>query len=126
MRLAAWALIFLLALAQDARAERVVTDSAGRQVALPDRIERVFAAGPPAMVLLYVLAPDRIVGWPARRIPRRWPISAAIILGAGYLLLVDTLARIIAAVETPIGILTAFVGAPVFLWLLARGRHGWA
>ena len=45
-------------------AERVVTDSAGRQVAVPDRIERVFAAGPPAMVLLYVLAPDRMIGWP--------------------------------------------------------------
>jgi iron complex transport system permease protein len=53
-------------------------------------------------------------------------LPAAMILGAGYLLLVDTLARTIAAVETPIGILTAFVGAPVFLWLLARGRHGWA
>ncbi|HYZ27087.1 MAG TPA: iron ABC transporter permease [Geminicoccaceae bacterium] len=53
-------------------------------------------------------------------------LPAAIILGAGYLLLVDTLARTIAAVETPIGILTAFVGAPVFLWLLARGRTGWA
>jgi iron complex transport system permease protein len=53
-------------------------------------------------------------------------LPAAMILGAGYLLLVDTLARTIAAVETPIGILTAFVGAPVFLWLLARGRTGWA
>ena len=53
-------------------------------------------------------------------------LPAAMILGAGYLLLVDTLARTIAAVETPIGILTAFVGAPAFLWLLARGRHGWA
>ena len=31
---------------------------------MPDRIERVFAAGPPAMVLLYVLAPDRMIGWP--------------------------------------------------------------
>jgi iron complex transport system permease protein len=52
-------------------------------------------------------------------------LPAAILLGAGYLLLVDTLARTIAAVETPTGILTAFVGAPVFLWLLARGRTGW-
>jgi iron complex transport system permease protein len=53
-------------------------------------------------------------------------LPVAMILGAGYLLLVDTLARTIATVETPIGILTAFVGAPVFLWLLARGRTGWA
>jgi iron complex transport system substrate-binding protein len=65
---AAWALAFLLAFAQGAAAERMVTDSAGRQVMVPDRIERVFAAGPPAMVLLYVLAPDRMIGWP--RAPR--------------------------------------------------------
>jgi iron complex transport system substrate-binding protein len=64
MRLVACALLVLLALAGGAAAERVVTDSAGRQVAVPDRIERVFAAGPPAMVLLYVLAPDRMIGWP--------------------------------------------------------------
>jgi iron complex transport system permease protein len=30
-----------------------------------------------------------------------------------------------AATETPLGILTAFVGAPVFIWLLATGRRGW-
>jgi iron complex transport system substrate-binding protein len=64
MRLVACALGVLLALGQGAAAERVVTDSAGRKVTVPDRIERVFAAGPPAMVLLYVLAPDRMIGWP--------------------------------------------------------------
>jgi iron complex transport system permease protein len=47
------------------------------------------------------------------------------LLGAGYLLIVDTLARTMAATETPLGILTAFLGAPVFLWLLASGRRGW-
>ena len=47
------------------------------------------------------------------------------LMGAGYLLLVDTLARTMAETETPLGILTAFVGAPVFIWLLATGRRGW-
>jgi iron complex transport system permease protein len=47
------------------------------------------------------------------------------LLGAGYVLFTDTLARTIAPVETPLGILTAVVGAPFFLWLLARGRYGW-
>ncbi len=42
---------------------RVVTDSAGRSVTVPDRIERVQAAGPPATVLLYVLAPEKLIGW---------------------------------------------------------------
>lgn len=44
-------------------AARMVTDSAGRRVEVPDRIERVFPAGPPAMVFLYVLAPERLIGW---------------------------------------------------------------
>ena len=52
-------------------------------------------------------------------------LPTAMLLGAGYLLIVDTLARTMAATETPLGILTAFVGAPVFLWLLASGRRGW-
>ncbi|MFZ1429329.1 MAG: iron chelate uptake ABC transporter family permease subunit [Geminicoccaceae bacterium] len=43
-----------------------------------------------------------------------------------YLLVVDTLARSLGTVETPLGILTALLGAPFFLWLLARGRTGWA
>jgi iron complex transport system substrate-binding protein len=47
----------------ECQAARVVTDSAGRQVAVPERIERVFPAGPPAMVLLYVLAPETLLGW---------------------------------------------------------------
>jgi iron complex transport system permease protein len=51
-------------------------------------------------------------------------LPSAMLLGAGYLLIVDTLARTIAVTEVPLGILTAFLGAPFFLWLLARGREG--
>jgi iron complex transport system substrate-binding protein len=42
---------------------REVVDSAGRKVEVPDRVERVMAAGPPASVLVYVLAPEKLVGW---------------------------------------------------------------
>jgi iron complex transport system permease protein len=52
-------------------------------------------------------------------------LPAAMLLGAAYLLAVDTLARTMAAIEVPIGILTAFIGAPFFLWLLATARRGW-
>lgn len=54
---------------------------------------------------------------------RLLPVS--MVMGAGFLLIVDTLARALAGTETPLGILTAFLGAPVFLWLLATGRRGW-
>jgi iron complex transport system substrate-binding protein len=42
---------------------RSVTDSAGRTVEIPETISRVFAAGPPASTLLYVLAPQDMIGW---------------------------------------------------------------
>jgi len=42
---------------------RTVTDSAGRQVDVPDTISKVFAAGPPASTLLYMLAPQKMIGW---------------------------------------------------------------
>jgi iron complex transport system substrate-binding protein len=70
------ALLIAITLSLPARAERMVTDSAGRQVAVPDRIERVFAAGPPASVLLYVLAPDRMVGWQREPRPEDLPYIA--------------------------------------------------
>jgi iron complex transport system substrate-binding protein len=42
---------------------RKVTDSAGRSVEIPRRIARVVAAGPPASILIYTLAPEKMVGW---------------------------------------------------------------
>lgn len=52
-------------LAAPARAQnpRTIRDSAGREVALPARVTRVYAAGPPAGILLYALAPDLMIGW---------------------------------------------------------------
>ncbi len=76
-----------------------------------------------------------IIGWVGLMMPhiarmlvgpsfsRLLPVS--IMLGGGYLLAVDDLARVMAAIEVPLGILTAFLGAPFFLWLLAATRRGW-
>jgi iron complex transport system substrate-binding protein len=46
--------------------ERTIVDSAGRKVRVPAKITRVFAAGTPAAITLYTLAPDMLVGWPQR------------------------------------------------------------
>jgi len=40
---------------------RSVTDSAGRRVEIPARISRVLAAGPPASILLYTLATEKMI-----------------------------------------------------------------
>lgn len=56
-------LMILAVLALPAHA-RTVTDSAGRVVEVPDEVTTVFAAGPPASVLVYVLKPEALTGWP--------------------------------------------------------------
>lgn len=51
-------------------------------------------------------------------------LLGAALLGAILMILSDTVARtIIAPAELPIGVLTAFVGAPVFLWLLSKHQR---
>lgn len=51
-------------------------------------------------------------------------LPASLLLGAGFLVATDTLARTAAPIELPLGILTALVGAPFFLYLLVRTGRG--
>jgi iron complex transport system substrate-binding protein len=55
-----------------------VTDAAGRTIAIPDKVERIFAAGPPASILLYTFAPDLLLGWTRSHDP-----AQCALLGAG-------------------------------------------
>lgn len=64
----------------------------------------------------------RMLGGPDLR--RLVPLS--MLLGAAFLLAVDTLARSAGRMEIPLGILTAVLGTPLFLWLLIRTRRGTA
>lgn len=49
-------------------------------------------------------------------------IPASALLGASFLLIVDNVSRLATTSEIPIGILTAFVGAPFFLYLITRKK----
>ena len=51
-------------------------------------------------------------------------VPASLAVGSSFLLLVDTVARTVLAVEIPLSILTAIIGAPFFFLLLLRGRKG--
>src|SRR5262245_40045427 len=46
-----------------------LTDAAGRSVAIPERVTRVFPSGPPAAITLYTLAPELLIGWPRANRP---------------------------------------------------------
>lgn len=54
----------------------------------------------------------------------RWLVPSAILLGGSFLLLADSLARtIVAPQQLPVGVLTAMIGVPAFLFILHRGRR---
>src|SRR5262245_8070804 len=97
---------------------------------------RLLVIGAAPLMTASVVAISGVIGWIGLMIPHiaRMLVGpnfdrllpAAMLMGAAFLLLVDTLARTIARIETPLGILTAVLGAPFFLWLLARGRRSWS
>lgn len=77
-----------------------------------------------------------IIGWVGLIIPHigrmlvgndhRLLIPVTLSIGASYLVIVDTLSRMITGSEIPLGILTAIIGAPFFVYLLKRKVGGWA
>jgi iron complex transport system permease protein len=97
---------------------------------------RLFVVAAATLMTASVVAISGVIGWVGLVIPHIAGMAVgpsfdrllptAMLLGASYLLLVDTIARTMARIEVPIGILTAIIGAPFFLWLLARGREGWS
>jgi iron complex transport system permease protein len=76
-----------------------------------------------------------IIGWVGLIIPHlsrmivgpnyKVSLPASMLMGSIYLLLVDDIARGIFTTEIPLGILTSLIGAPIFIYLLMKGRRGW-
>ena len=77
-----------------------------------------------------------IIGWIGMIIPHmarmivgpdnKLLIPASLSLGASFLLLIDNISRFLIAIEIPVGILTAIIGVPIFLYLLKRGYSQWS
>ncbi len=96
---------------------------------------RIILVAGATLVTAATVSVTGIIGWIGLIIPHvarmlvgpdfRRLLPASMMIGAAYLLVVDMLARSIASIEVPLGILTAVVGAPFFLWLLVSGRRGW-
>ena len=93
------------------------------------RLIVIFAA---TIVTAASVAVSGMIGWVGLVIPHlcrmavgadyRKLLPASMLGGAAFLLVVDDLARLITTSEIPIGILTAFVGAPFFLYLITRNK----
>ena len=76
-----------------------------------------------------------IVGWVGLVIPHlarsivgpnyKVLLPTSMFIGAGYLLIVDDLCRLMASTEIPIGILTAIIGVPFFIFIFRHNIKGW-
>lgn len=98
----------------------------------PGRL-RVLAVASATCVTAASVAATGTLGWVGLVVPHlarlvagpAYPalLPASVLLGGSYLLVVDTLARTLGRIEIPLGTLTALVGVPVFLALLARSRR---
>jgi hypothetical protein len=97
------------------------------------RVLRIVVIAAATLMTSAAVAASGIIGWVGLVVPhltrlivgpaftRLMPVS--VLFGACYLLAVDTVARTLGTVELPLGVLTAALGTPVFLWLLAFSRR---
>ncbi len=94
------------------------------------RLIRGIAIASATLMTASTVAVAGVIGWVGLVIPHitrmitgtdsRKTIPASIILGAAFLTAVDTVSRSATYSEIPIGILTSFIGAPFFLYLIIK------
>ena len=108
-------------------------DDEARALGVPVGALRAYVICAATLATAGAVAVSGIIGWIGLVVPhsarlvvgpeftRLLPVSA--VFGAAFMLAVDTLGRTMATIEIPPGILTALVGSPVFVYLLARVRR---
>ena len=110
-------------------------DDEARALGVDTRKLRTLIVACATLMTASAVAISGIIGWVGLLIPhaarmlvgpdfgRLLPL--AMLLGAAFMLAVDTLCRTIASIEVPPGVLTALIGTPFFLWLFAVARRPW-
>ena len=101
----------------------------------PSRVRLLIIAGC-TLLTSEAVSVSGVIGWIGLVIPHmtrmivgpdnRILIPASLSLGASFLLLIDNISRAVISIEIPIGILTAIIGVPIFLYLLKKGYSEWS
>ena len=105
-----------------------------RSMGVNTKLMRILIVTAATLITSACVAISGLIGWVGLVIPHfarmlvgydyRVMMPVSMLMGASFMMLVDNLSRSIVTAEIPLGILTAFVGAPFFLYLiLDRGRH---
>jgi iron complex transport system permease protein len=112
-----------------------LADDEARALGVPVARLRLAVVCAATLMTAAAVAISGIIGWVGLLIPhaarmlvgpefsRLLPL--AMVLGAAFLLAVDTLARTVAPIEVPPGVLTALIGTPFFLWLFVSAKRAW-
>lgn len=110
-------------------------DEEARSLGVPTGTLRVAIIAAATLVTSASVAAAGIIGWVGLVVPHiartlvgpdfARLLPAAALLGGGFLLAIDTLARSATTTEIPLGILTALLGTPFFIWLLASMSKTW-
>lgn len=106
-------------------------DEEARSMGVNTRLLRLAVIVCATLLTAASVAVSGMIGWIGLVIPHfcrmlfgydyRRLLPAAALFGAAFLVVVDDIARLAYTGELPLGILTAFVGAPIFLYLLLTG-----
>lgn len=106
-------------------------DEEARSMGVNVRAVRLAVLGAATLLTASSVAVSGVISWVGLVVPHlarkivgddfRTLLPASALLGALFLLVVDDLSRNLLTVEIPLGILTAVVGAPFFLYLMTRG-----
>lgn len=110
-------------------------DDEARALGVAVRPVRLSVIAGATLITAAVVSVSGIIGWVGLLVPHMARLlvgprfvlllPASLLLGSGYMLAVDTLARGSVAIEIPLGILTALIGTPVFIWVLLKARRSW-
>ncbi|CAQ04701.1 ABC transport system, permease component [Corynebacterium urealyticum DSM 7109] len=114
-------------------------DQAARTTGVNVRRVRVFTLTLAALITASAVAVSGVIGFVGLVVPHlirlligpnhKVLLPTAALAGAAFLLAADTIARMLfAPVTLQTGTVVAFIGSPIFLWLLLRGRRsvGWS
>ncbi|MEQ4616838.1 MAG: iron ABC transporter permease [Corticimicrobacter sp.] len=127
--------IFLLALSGRALDALTMGDDEARTLGIPVAFVRYGVIGAATLVSSLSVSLVGMIGWLGLVIPHVARllfgpgnvglIPGSALLGAIFLVCVDTLARSLTHAELPIGVLTDLLGIPLFLLVLGRARRAW-
>lgn len=107
-----------------------LSEDEARSLGVNTRRLRSVAIGASALMTASAVAVSGQIGWVGLIVPHivrkiignnaSYSIPSSMLFGATFLIIVDNVSRTATTAEIPIGILTAFIGAPFFLYLILR------